>query len=103
LSFALAGSIRIPWCSAISAYARFSLGSYRSGLITPVFKLSDTSRRGTPPKNANASTWATTQASWSMRTTGRTNMCREQARTITNAQILRTRPVAGSAHDPKNP
>lgn len=71
--------------------------------MTPVLRLSLTSRRGVPPKNANASRWATTQPSWSMRTTGRTNMCREQARTITNAQIRRTPPVTGSAHDPKNP
>jgi hypothetical protein len=45
-----------------------------SGLITPVLRLSLTSRRGTPAKNANASTWHCVQVRWSIVSTGRTNM-----------------------------
>ena len=62
-----------------------------------------TRRAGTPPKNANASTWQRVQASWSIRSTGRTNMYREHANTITNACTVCLRPVAGSVHTPKRP
>jgi hypothetical protein len=72
-------------------------------LSTPVFRLSGTSRAGTPPKNANASTWHPVQARWSIFSTGRTNMCREQASTITNAQTVRSFPVTGSSHRPSCP
>ncbi len=35
--------------------------------------------------------------------TGRTNMCREQASTITNAQTVRSFPHAGSSHPAELP
>jgi hypothetical protein len=72
-------------------------------LSTPVFRLSGTNRAGTPPKNANASTCAAVHSCWSMSRVGRTNMCREQHSTITNAHTVRRRPVAGSSHIPSRP
>jgi hypothetical protein len=79
------------------------LGSYKSGLITPVLRLSDTTRRGAPPKNENAATCAATHAPWSIHNTGRTNMCRLAASTMMNAHTRRTRSATGSNHDPTNP
>ena len=64
---------------------------------------SGTKRAGTPPKNANASTWQRVQASWSIRSTGRTNMYLEQDSTITNACTVCLLPVAGSVHTPRRP
>ncbi|COW86572.1 Uncharacterised protein [Mycobacterium tuberculosis] len=78
-------------------------GSYRSGLSTPVLRLSHTSRAGTPSKNSNAATWQAHQAVWSIRMTGRTNRCRENASTITNAHTATRRAVAGSNHMPSRP
>jgi len=75
----------------------------RSGLSTPVFTLSGTRRAGTPPKNANASTWQRVHAPWSIRSTGRTNRYREHAKTMTNACTVCRRPVPGSVHTPKRP
>jgi hypothetical protein len=72
-------------------------------LSTPVFRLSGTSRAGTPPKNSNAAAWHSVQARWSILATGRTNMCREQHKTITNAQMVRSLPVAGSSQRPSCP
>ncbi len=40
-------------------------------MSTPVLRLSGTSRAGTPAKNANASTWHSVQARWSIFSTGR--------------------------------
>jgi hypothetical protein len=65
-------------------------------LSTPVRRLSGTSRRGTPPKNANASTCASVHARWSIVSTGRAKMCREHASTMANAHTRRRLPVAGS-------
>lgn len=48
-----------------------------SGLITPGRKLSSPIRADRPPKNSAAATWASIQASWSMRNTENTNSCRE--------------------------
>ena len=72
-------------------------------MSTPVLRLSGTRRAGTPPKNANASTWHSVQARWSIFITGRTNMCREQASTITNAQTVRSFPDDGSSQRPSIP
>jgi len=60
-----------------------------------------TSRSGTPPKNSHAAMCAATQEVASMRSTGRTNMCREQASTITNACTRRSRPPTGSTQLPR--
>jgi hypothetical protein len=65
--------------------------------------LSGTSRAGTPPKKANAFTWHSLHACWSSRITGCTNMCREQASTITNAQMVTGFPAAGSSQRPSRP
>jgi hypothetical protein len=65
--------------------------------------LSGTSRAGTPPKKANAATWHSLQACWSSRITGRTNMCREHASTITNAHTVTSFPAAGSSQRPSRP
>ncbi len=46
---------------------------------------------------------ASVQARWSILSTGRTNMCREHASTITNAQTVRSFPVTGSSHLPSCP
>ena len=62
-----------------------------------------TSRRGQPPKNSHAATCAATHEVWSMLSTGRTNMCREQASTITNAHTRRIRLASGSTHRPRYP
>ena len=72
-------------------------------MSTPVFRLSGTSRAGTAPKNSNAFTWHSVHACWSSLSTGRTNMCREQASTIANAQTTSRFPVAGSSHLPSCP
>src|SRR3954471_20416783 len=72
--------------------------------MTPVFKLSGTSRAGTPAKNSNAATWHATQVRWFIDSTGRTNACREQARTITKAHTRRARSrlVASGAPDARH-
>ena len=64
---------------------------------------SKTSLAGTPPKNSNAATWHSLHVRWSIFSTGRTNMRREQASTITNAQTVRSRPVTGSRQRPSCP
>jgi hypothetical protein len=64
---------------------------------------SGTSRPGTPPKNSNAATWHSVHARWSIRSTVRTNMCREQASTITNAHTARSFPLTGSSQRPSCP
>jgi hypothetical protein len=56
-----------------------------------------------PPKNSNAATWHSVHARWSIFSTGRTNMCREQASTITNAQTVRSFPDTGSSQRPSCP
>jgi hypothetical protein len=61
------------------------------------------SRAGQPPKNANASTWLAVHDAWSTLITGRTNMCREWDKTMTNAQIRCERPVRGSIQEPSRP
>ena len=58
---------------------------------------------GAPPKNANASTCAAVHDAWSIVRTGRTNMCREHANTITNAWTVDRFPVSGSVHIPNLP
>jgi hypothetical protein len=63
--------------------------------------LSGTSRRGAPEKNSKAATWAATHDVASIDSTGRTNMCRQQANTITNAHTRRTRCTSGSSHEPR--
>jgi hypothetical protein len=65
--------------------------------------LSGTSLAGTAPKKENAATWHSVQARWSSLITGRTNMYREQASTIANAQITSRFPVRGSSHLPSCP
>ena len=66
-------------------------------------RLSGTSLAGTPPKNANPATCAAVHEAWSIVKTGRTNMYREQARTIANAHTVRRNPVPGSVHIPNLP
>ncbi len=54
------------------------------------------SRRRTPtPPRGRPPTCAATHELWSMRSTGRTTMCRDQASTITNAHTRRTRSASG--------
>ena len=62
---------------------------------------SETSRSATPPKNSQAATCAATHEDWSKLSTGRTNMCRQQASTITNACTRRSRPPTGSTQLPR--
>ena len=64
---------------------------------------SGTRRAGTPPKNSNAATCVSAHDTAFRQNTGRTNMWRLHANTITNAHTRRRRSVAGSSHDPKNP
>lgn len=66
-------------------------------------RLSGTIRAGTPSKKPNAATCASVQACWSIFSTGYTNMCREQASTITNAHTVTRLPVRGSTHMPSLP
>jgi hypothetical protein len=78
----------------------------RGGYITrKMFRgtFSGTSRAGTPPKNSNAPTCAAHQEVWSIRRTGRTNIIREHANTITNACTTCRIPVAGSIQAPSRP
>lgn len=74
-----------------------------SGRSTPVAKLSGTNRRGAPPKKLNAATCEDTHDAASIDNTGRTNICREHANTITNAHTRRARCVTGSNQVPMNP
>ncbi len=60
-----------------------------------------TVRRGTPSKKVKAATCAALQASASSRSTGRTNMYRDQARTMTKAHTRRMRPACGSSQRPR--
>jgi hypothetical protein len=66
--------------------------------MTLALRLSVTSRRGAPPKNPSAATCASTQTLSGIASTGRTNRCREQLSTITNAHTRRALPVARSVH-----
>jgi len=58
---------------------------------------------GTPPKNSNAATCASTQTRPVMLTAGQMNRCREYGSTIENAHTRRRRPVDGSGHRPRYP
>jgi hypothetical protein len=69
--------------------------------MTLALRLSVTSRRGAPPKKQSAATCASIHVASGIATTGRTNRCREQASTITNAHTRRALPVAGSVHCPR--
>ena len=71
--------------------------------MTPVLRLSGTTRRGDPPKNSKASTWASTQEPSSMLSTGRRNISREHVSTIMKPHTRRMRSVAGSSQRPSRP
>jgi hypothetical protein len=60
-----------------------------------------TSRSGTDPKYSQPARCAATHEVWSIVSTGRTNMCREQASTTTKAHTRRIRLASGSSHRPR--